>query len=84
MGATGVRSLAGSKGILVITLGLMVMVGLAANHSVRPSGLARTTSLPAMVALAPVLFSTMTGMPNSLASAGANSRAPWSTGPPAA
>ena len=75
MGATGVRSLAGSNGILLITLGLMVMVGLAAYHSVRPSGLARTTSDPAMVALAPVLFSTMTDWPSSLPSRGANRRA---------
>ena len=68
---------------MLITLGLMVMVGLAANHSVSPSGLARTTSLPAMVALAPGLFSTTTEAPSSLVSATLSRRAPWSTGPPA-
>ncbi|MNL16143.1 hypothetical protein D3C87_1371690 [compost metagenome] len=78
------RSLAGSNGMRFMMLGATVMAALAANHSVVPSGLARTTSLPASVALAPGLLSTTTVALRDLPSAAANSRAPWSAGPPAA
>jgi hypothetical protein len=61
-----------------------VTVGLAANHSSDPSGVALDTVSPAVVALAPGLFSTSTVVPSSRASTGAIVRAAWSTGPPAA
>ncbi|MCY1298562.1 hypothetical protein D9M70_480530 [compost metagenome] len=65
-------------------LGATVSAALAANHSVAPSGLPRTTSYPASVALAPGLLSTMTLALSVLPSDAANSRAAWSAGPPAA
>ena len=65
-------------------LGATVSAALAANHSVLPSGRARTTSWPASVALAPGLLSTMTLALRLLPSATANRRAARSAGPPAA